>query len=190
MSDGLAVAKKFDFNTAKGVVMITVVVVIVILLIVFGKQIGTFISGLGNSINNLLGFSKPAAIQKADDIGTNADFTSGIDPNGPWSPNLYNANPDESTLDYSTLLDMCNKITGAVDPFLPNSIDPPVGAEIFAQFKLCQNKIDVSNLVVVFQQVKGGDLYTYVTHNLYNNNQSNQTIGAEIITYVDSLPAQ
>src|ERR1700748_2987258 len=123
-----------------------VVIVIVVMIVVFGKEIIGF-------IQKLFGSDPQAAAAKQTVQDSNMASSN---PNSPFSPDLYNNDPDDSTLDYPTLQSMCQGIKDAVS-ILPNFVSPPDGAEMFAQFKMCNNKIDVSNFAVVFQQLYNQD---------------------------------
>ncbi len=167
-----------NLNTAKGIAILAVVIIVIWILVVFGKDL----EGAVSSILTTLGLKKPSVVTGAE--GTiQSESKLSADPTSPWSPNLYNNNPGASTLDYQTLVNISDTIYGKLQALFSTD-----GAGILAQFKLLNNKIDVSNLVVVFQQEGYGDLYTQLEMGM--TSQSNEVILQQIITFVNNLPAQ
>lgn len=169
---------QMDLGKAKNIVMIVVVVLVIYVIVKFGGSLVTEIEGI-------FGIAPPnptvtAASQAA--INTN---TSSANPSSPFSPQMYNNNPDASTLDYATLKSMADSIAGSVS-VLPNFLSPADAQVGLAAIKQCNNQVDVSNLVVVFQQLYGKDLYDYMSKN-YSSNSG--VIGMQqIINFVNALP--
>lgn len=102
-----------------------------------------------------------------------------------WSPALYNANPDASTLDYPTLQSIAKSIYDSVSS-LPNWMVSPSSSQALAAIKQAQNQVDVSNLVIVFQQLYNEDLYDYMARN-YTSDVNIQGLN-QITNFVNSLP--
>lgn len=179
-------AKTVDVAQGKSYVIIGVVVIILIIVFVFGDQIIAIIKNIGGALG-----AAPPPKEEVDAMNAirNADLSSETDPNGPFGQALYTNNPDASTLDYSTLKTMADNINSAVS-ILPDFIKAPDGAAMLAQIKMCNNQIDVSNLVVVFSQLHGDDLYDYMVKHLANSNGENIITMQQIISYVQKLPIQ
>lgn len=162
--------------------LIAVVIVVVVLWIVI-----EFGGTLGSALKNLLtqlGITKPAIQTQAEGTIQQTSAASS-NPSSPWSPNLYNSNPDASTLDYGTLQSMAQQINGSVS-ILPNWLISPNASEALAAIKNCNNQIDVSNLVVVYSQMYSSDLYTFLEMNY--TSAPNEVILQQIIQFVNNLP--
>lgn len=172
--------KSFDITKAKTVLTIVIVLIIIWVLIEFG---GDFSAAL-NSVMTWLGVKESPA-QAAADATVSQQSSANASSTSPWNPALYNNNPDASTLDYQTLVSMAETIYGTQENWalLRFNSDPTTA---FAQIKQCNNKIDVSNLVVVFQQEYSEDLYTFMSSNY--NGSSSEVIFQQIINFVNNLP--
>lgn len=170
--------KKMNLTKAQGILIAAVVIVIIWVLVEFGGDI----QGAISSILTTLGLKKPAVVQGAEST-IQQTSTLSSNPNSPWSPNLYNNNPDASTLDYQTLINISDIIYSKLQALFSTD-----GAGILAEFKQLNNQIDVSNLVVVFAGEGYGDLYTQLEMGM--ESQTNEVILQQIITFVNNLPAQ
>lgn len=173
-----AFLKKIDLKKGETIVIIVVVIFLIWVLVEFGGDVEGAISQLLIDI----GLKKPA-VQLGAESSIQQTSQASSNPSSPWSPNLYNANPDASTLDYQTLVNIADNINSTMETVWPFS---PDGANILSEFKLLNNQIDVSNLVEVFQQEGYGDLYTKLEMNL--TSAQNEVILSQIITFVNSLP--
>lgn len=177
---------KVDAGKGKSYAIIGIVIVVIIIVFVFGGEIIGLLTKLFHPLSDPKG---DAAQKQVDD----ADLSS-TNPNSPFNPAMYNDNPGASTLDYSVLQSMAKNIKSAVPFILPNFMSPPDGTQMFAQFKMCNNQIDVSNLAVVFQQMYDQDLYTFVSQNLQSwigiADSINVQLLAQIISFVKQLPPQ
>lgn len=171
--------KKIDFNTAKGAVMLGAVVVIIIVIVFFGKDLVQGVEKLFGSIGSGLGITTPQAVTDANAANIKANLSS-ANPSSPFSPAMYNNNPDASTLDYATLSNMAGQI------YESGGIFSASGSSGLAAIKQCNNQIDVSNLSIVFQQLYNLDLYDYMA----SQYQSNTNVLAlnQILSFVSNLP--
>jgi hypothetical protein len=160
-------------DKSKNILMIVAVIVIIYMIVVFGKD-------LVNGIEGIFGI-KTDPVSAAASNAAIAGNMSSSNPSSPFSPNLYTNNPDASTLDYQTLQDMASKIKGSVS-LLPNWISPADGPTGLANIKRCNNQVDVSNLVVVFQQLYSADLYDFMAANY------TPVITQQILNFVNALP--
>ena len=167
-----------NLSKAQGVLIVVAIVFVIWVLVEFGGDV----EGAVSSILTTLGLKKPAVVVGAEST-IQSTSTASSNPNSPWSPNLYNNNPGASTLDYQTLVNISDTIYSTLQALFSTD-----GAAILAQFKLLNNQIDVSNLVVVHQQEGYGDLYTNLEMGM--TSQSNEVILQQIITFVNNLPAQ
>jgi hypothetical protein len=172
--------KKMNLNTAKGILIVAVIIFIIYVLVEFGGDIEAAVK----SILTGLGLEKPAIQQQAE-ATIQANSVSASTPNSPWSPQLYQNNPDASTLDYQTLVNMADSIYGSRSALWTWLVDSDASLG-FTQIKMCNNKIDVSNLVVVFQQEYQQDLLTFMEMNY--TSAPNEVILQQIITFVNNLP--
>lgn len=157
--------------------MIVAVIVVIFIIVKFGSDIM-------KGIESIFGITSNPTVDAAQQAAINANMSS-ANPSSPFSPQLYNNNQDASTLDYSTLKDMADRIYGSVSA-LPNWLSPADAQTGLSVIKQCNNKVDVSNLVVVFQQVYNKDLYDYMSAN-YTSGSG--VIGMQqIINFVNALP--
>lgn len=172
--------KSFDVQKAKTVLIIAVVIIILWVLISFG---GDFQAAL-DQVMVWLGV-KQSPQKTAADSTVSQQSAANASSTSPWNPSLYTNNPDASTLDYQTLLNMAETIynTSVSWVYLRFNSDPTTA---FSAIKQCNNKIDVSNLVVVFQQQYSLDLYTFMQNNY--NGSSSEVIFQQIINFVNNLP--
>lgn len=172
--------KKMDVNKAKTIIIVAVVIFIIYVLIEFG---GDFEAAI-KSIFVGLGLEK-SDIQKSAEGTIQNTSAASSNPTSPWSPQLYQNNPDASTLDYQTLVQMADDIynTPWSLVYLRFSTD---ASKALSVIKQCNNKIDVSNLVVVFQQQHQQDLYTFMEMNY--TSAANEVILQQIISFVNNLP--
>lgn len=178
MSDFVKKLPKLDFDKSKNILMIVAVIVIIYMIVVFGKDI---VSG----IEGIFGVAKNPVVDAAAQAGIDANMSS-ANPSSPFSPALYNNNQDASTLDYGTLQDMATKIYNSGSS-LPNWLGGGADGQAgLAQFKKCNNKVDVSNLVVVFEQMYGKDLYDFISAQ-YTTDTGKIAL-SQILTFVNNLP--
>lgn len=177
MSDFVKKLPKLDLDKSKNILMIVAVIVIIYMIVVFGKDIV-------DGIESIFGVTKNPQVDAATKAAIDANMSS-ANPSSPFSPALYNNNQDASTLEYATLQDMANKIYNSVSA-LPNWISPPDAQMGLSQFKKCNNKVDVSNLTVVFEQMYNKDLYDYISAN-YTSGGSVIAL-QQILSFVNSLP--
>lgn len=141
---------------------------------------------------NTPSIAKETALQWVD----NYLLTRGV--NDPFSPGLYNTNPDASTIDYNTLVSLAGQINDMKPGFwgqlMKNGLDGNALYQLIQQN--CRNQIDVSNLAIVFQQLYGQDLLTWLwTPDTMANGYvsfgfSDIEWMQKIIQYALSLPAQ
>lgn len=171
---------KVTQEQAKGLSILAIVAVIIIIVFIFGKD-------LKNVFDNILtdlGLKTDPITKLAQDNALAANMSSS-NPSSAFSPSLYNNNPDQSTLDYPTLQGMSQTIWNSVSP-LPNWLVAPNSSAALAAIKQCNNKVDVSNLTVVFQQSYSQDLYDYMAKN-YTDNTNIQGLN-QILNFVNGLP--
>lgn len=201
---------------------IIVMAVVIVLIFVFANPSGFFkaifngiinaVGSVGNGIatgvgqaSNQISNSDPQ--QAADAIAANIDYFNKNVGNASsmWNASLYNANQDKSNLDYATLKNCCQNIyeeglgTSIFGHQLTNgsayNVYNPTGVPSLAT---CQSKVDVSNMVVVYQQLYGNDLLTDIVtsaDNVNNNapgNYPDKTSNAILLQNafksLDSLP--
>lgn len=120
------------------------------------------------------------------------------DQTDPFGPALYNANADASTLDYNTLVTIAGQINDMKPGFWGQLTKS--GMDGYSLYLLIQQYLptqtDVSNLAIVFQQLYGTDLLTWLwqTDALGNGFVSNGFSDLEwmlkIINYARALPVQ
>lgn len=174
--------KNFDINKAKTVLTIVIVIIIIWVLIEFG---GDFQAAL-SKLMVWLGVKESPQKSSADST-VSQQSSANANSSSPWNPSLYNNDPGDSTLDYQTLVNMAETIynTSVNYALLRFNSDPTTA---FSAIKQCNNKIDVSNLVVVFQQQYNEDLYTFMQNNY--NGSSSEVIFQQIINFVNNLPVK
>jgi hypothetical protein len=177
---------KINFNkmNEKQAKSLGIILLVVAIIFVGGYLIIQTYGSLSNffsSIFGKIGLGAPDAETTSATATVASSDMQSSNPNSPFSPNLYNNNPDASTLDFATLQSLCTQIYNSVG-FFSNTPDSALAA-----IRNCQNQIDVSNLSIQFNNQYSRDLYDYMSGN-FTNTQGVE-IMAQIITYVKNLPA-
>ncbi len=137
-----------------------------------------------------------AAKENAADYIANYLTTRGI--NDPFGAGPYNANPDASTMTFDQLSSLAGAIhdAGPGTFFWLTSITGNWNTMFTLIQQNCTNQVDVSNLSIVFQQLYGQDLLSWM---YTDSNLGNASINAgvsnieglqKLIQYVLQLPPQ
>lgn len=139
-----------------------------------------------------------ASVNKENAVTYVQNYIAARGPNDPFGAGPYTANPDASNLTF----DQLTSIAGAIHDAGPGTFFWLTGitgnwTQMLAQIQqYCTSQIDVSNLGIVFQQLYGQDMLTWMSdvenllNGAINGGVSNVEGLQKIIQYVLALPPQ